>query len=111
MLSVIELDSLVARYEAMAAAARAEDWDRLVALESDVAELRQKMQATATAASAQPIAGTMTESDVLEMTRRIEHVLALDAEIRAQVEPYLESLRRLLASRARDRALRRAYGV
>ena len=40
MLTQAELDTLLAGYEAMAAAARANDWSQLAALEAELARLR-----------------------------------------------------------------------
>ena len=51
MLTPAALDALLAHYEAMAEAARANDWERLTAVEREAAALRLQLQADADAAN------------------------------------------------------------
>ncbi len=72
MLSRPTLDALLARYEAMADAARANDWDRLSALEREAAALRETARLSADAAADTAALATLREAW---------------AEIRSQVQP------------------------
>ena len=76
------LDALLARYEAMAEAARANDWDRLSALERDAAELRETARAGADAAADAATLATLPAAEAESLRAGIERLLALDAEIR-----------------------------
>ncbi|TAH43137.1 MAG: flagellar protein FliT [Betaproteobacteria bacterium] len=104
MLTPADIDALLLRYQAMADAARANDWDTLAALEREVAALRAAVIArTGDAAPNATEAATLAEG--------IRHILALDAEIRSHAEPFLTAVRKLLSDGARDRAVRGAYGA
>lgn len=95
MLTPADLDALLERYEAMAQAARANDWERLAALEREAAALRrQVMERNAGTASAP---GALPESVRAVVARGIERVLELDAEIRTHTDPFLSSVSRLLS--------------
>ncbi len=109
MLTPADLDTLIARYEAMAAAARANDWDTLAALEREAAALRNRvMQRSAGQTLA---ASKLPASAQALLARGIERVLALDAEIRSHTDPFLASVRKLLSADARENAVRSAYGA
>lgn len=91
---------------AMLDAARANDWDTLVALERDMAALRDEIQRVE---REEPLADAGTEA-----ARKAELIAAMlenDREIRQHVEPWLASVRKLLSGSARDRAVRAAYGA
>ena len=110
MLSTADLDALLDRYTAMAEAARANDWDRLSALEREASGLREAFQAAAGPDDAARIAALPpAEADALRS--RIERILALDAEIRSHTDPFLASVRKLLAGGRQERAVRNAYGA
>lgn len=95
---------LLALYEAMAEAARANDWDRLAELEAASAQLRD-------AAIAAPAAATAIADEAQrDMAAMIGRMLELDAEIRTHALPFLESTRKLLSGTVRDRNVRKAYG-
>ncbi|AYH43108.1 flagellar protein FliT [Azoarcus sp. DN11] len=105
--------SSLALYEAMSTvsaamveAARANDWDRLVTLEREMAALRDEIVHTADAAQ-EPL-GADAAAHKAEL---IATMLGNDAEIRSHVEPWLASVRKLLSGTARDRAVRAAYGA
>ncbi|MFU2488435.1 flagellar protein FliT [Thauera sp. WH-1] len=110
MLSVADLDTLLDRYTAMAEAARANDWERLSALEREAAGLREAFRAAAGPEDAARM--TALAPDEAEALRsRIERILALDAEIRVHADPFLASVRKLLAGGRQERAVRNAYGA
>lgn len=109
MLNPTALDALLARYEAMAEAARANAWDELAALEREAAALREAMRAGGEASDAAAMAA-LPEPEARALASRIEHILALDAEIRSHTDPFLASVRKLLSGNSRERAVRNAYG-
>ena len=91
---------------AMVEAARANDWDRLIALERDMAALRDEIMRAAGALQ-EPLGAA-------EAARKAELIAAMlenDVKIRQHVEPWLASVRKLLSGPARDRAVRTAYGA
>ncbi len=90
--------SLIAHYEAIAqashamlAAARAEDWGRVGALEDECRALIARLQAE----SAGAVLGAEEQQRRVQLLREI---LADDAEIRARSEPWLQELETLFAS-------------
>ena len=105
------LDALLARYEAMADAARANDWDRLSALEHEAAALRDTARASADAAADAATLATLTAAEAESLRAGIERLLALDAEIHTHTDPFLASVRKLLAGGRQERAVRNAYGA
>jgi flagellar protein FliT len=105
------LDALLARYEAMAEAARANDWERLSALEREAAELRDAARAGADAAADAATLAALPAAEAESLRAGIERLLALDAEIRAHTDPFLASVRKLLAGGRQERAVRNAYGA
>ena len=111
MLTPATLDALLARYEAMAEAARANDWDRLSALEREAAELRDAARAGADAAADAATLATLPAAEAESLRAGIERLLALDAEIRTHTDPFLASVRKLLAGGRQERAVRNAYGA
>ncbi|MBS0543656.1 MAG: flagellar protein FliT [Proteobacteria bacterium] len=111
MLTRPALDALLTRYEAMAAAARANDWDRLAALEREAAELREAARAGADAAADAVAQSALPAAERAALRAGIERMLALDAEIRNHADPFLASVRKLLAAGRQERAVRSAYGA
>ncbi|ATE59434.1 flagellar protein FliT [Thauera sinica] len=99
-----DIDALLARYQAMADAARANDWDTLAALEREAAELRAACIARAGSAAADA-------QERAALAEGMQRILALDAEIRSHAEPFLTAVRKLLSDGVRDRAVRAAYGA
>lgn len=104
-----DLDALISMYEAMAEAARANEWDTLASLEREAAALRDAFRAQGRIESAAD--GALTDEAAEGLRTRIERVLALDAEIRAHTDPFLVSVRKLLSDNNRGRAMRDAYGA
>ncbi|MFZ5464031.1 MAG: flagellar protein FliT [Pseudomonadota bacterium] len=87
----------------MVAAAQANDWERLVALEKDCAGLARHLQ------GAEPLALSAEERGrKAELIRRI---LSDDAEVRRHTEPWMEHVRQFLGGAARERKVRDAYGA
>lgn len=106
MSSLALYESMSTVSAAMVEAARANDWDRLVTLESEMAALRDEIMRAASA-SQEPLAAA-------EAARKAELIAAMlenDVEIRKHVEPWLASVRKLLSGNTRDRAVRAAYGA
>jgi flagellar protein FliT len=88
----------------MVEAARANDWDRLVALEKDCAGLARELEG---GDRPQPLAGAERERKIA----LIRQILADDAEGRRHTEPWMEQVRQFLGGGARERNVRRAYGA
>ena len=86
----------------MVDAARANDWDRLVALEQDVAHLRD----TLALEDRRPALSAEQRERKVRLIRRI---LADDAEVRRHTEPWMDSVRKMLGRGARERSVRQAY--
>ncbi len=105
------LDALLIRYEAMAEAARANDWDRLSVLEREASALREAARAGADAASNAAALDALPAGEAAALRAGIERLLALDAEIRSHADPFLASVRKLLAGGRQERAVRNAYGA
>lgn len=107
MLTQAELDTLLAGYEAMAAAARANDWSQLAALEAELARLRNAVMVRTAQADANAAALPAEQQQAL--AAGIARILELDAEIRTHTDPFLASARKFLSGRSRERAVRNAY--
>lgn len=103
MLTTQDIDALLTRYEAMADAARGNDWDRLAALEREAAALRVAVIERTIEMPAQ--------TDNAAIAEGIRRILALDSEIRLHTDPFLAAVRKLLSGGVRDRAVRNAYGA
>lgn len=91
----------------MARAAQQNDWDRLVALEQDVAHLRDALPPLAAGGRAVVPLSPEQRERKLQLIRRI---LADDAEVRRHTEPWMDSVRRFLGAGVRERCVRQAYG-
>jgi len=79
----------------MVDAARTKDWDRLIALEHDVAALRAMLKNDDNNA--------LSESALESKTRLIQRILDDDAEVRRHTEPWMERLRHFLDGAATKR--------
>ncbi|HQZ02155.1 MAG TPA: flagellar protein FliT [Thauera sp.] len=111
MLTRPALDALLTHYEAMAEAARANDWDRLSAVEREAAALRAQLQAGADAVRDANALSRLPPAEAAALREGIERLLALDAEIRSHADPFLSSVRKLLSTERQARAVRSAYGA
>jgi flagellar protein FliT len=69
----------------MVDAARANDWDRLVALELDVSMLRQRI-----ADNDEPVASPAERARKVDL---IKQIIAHDAEVRRHVEPWMAQVK------------------
>ena len=97
-----EMSKLSAR---MVEAARANDWDNLIALERSVAALRNSL-------IAEEGGGEQLSSTELDLTSQlIQRILDDDAEIRRHTEPWMEQVRQFLGSGSKRRQVEHAYGV
>lgn len=104
MLTLENGSKLLALYDAMAQAARANDWERLAALGADADALRK-----AASSDIRP-ASTLMPQDQERLAMTIRRILELEREIREHAEPALESTRKLLSSSVQGRNVRNAYG-
>ena len=84
-------------------AARAEQWERLVALEGSC---RAVVEALMLQAPGEALSGGEAE----RKAAIIRQVLALDAAIRDMTNPWLRQLQALLGTREREKKLHAAYG-
>ncbi|AWI81615.1 MAG: flagellar protein FliT [Betaproteobacteria bacterium HGW-Betaproteobacteria-13] len=94
---------LLSLYEAMAVAARENDWDQLAELEHAAADVRKSAQSASNGS-------VLSADEQRTLAGCIRSILELDREIRTHVEPALESTRKLLSTTVRDKAVRNAYG-
>lgn len=95
-----EMSALSAR---MVDAARAQDWETLIALERCVAELRDTLSKNGD--------NDLPDGDLERKSRLIQRILEDDAEVRRHTEPWMEHVRQFLGSGAKQRQVERAYGV
>jgi len=109
MLNIAAMPSQIETYEQihalstrMVEAARANDWDQLIDLEHNVADLR----ATLLAEESNPL----DPAEVEQKRRLIQYILRDDAEVRRHTEPWMEQVRRFLGGDARKQRVDRAYG-
>lgn len=108
-MGILDLLNLMARRSAeMVVAAQENDWPRLVALEQNLAMDRAHLEAI-------DPDGRMTRKLTLEEQGRkadlIRHILADGEKIMGHVQPYQDSVRRLLSTSTVGRSLRQAYAV
>ncbi len=78
----------------MVEAARANDWDRLIALERAVAELRDELLHAGDGAPESPTAAERRRQLILR-------ILEDDAEVRRHTEPWMEKVRHFLSGTGR----------
>lgn len=88
----------------MVDAARANDWESLITLESAVAVLRGKLMSEDSNVG-------LTDAELERKSRLIQQILQDDAEVRRHTEPWMEHLRQFLGSSAKQRQVERAYGA
>ncbi|MES1983086.1 MAG: flagellar protein FliT [Pseudomonadota bacterium] len=77
-------------------------WDQLVELEKQCSQRVEIMKAEDTAT-------VLNESGRLEKVALIRKILADDAEIRRQTEPWMDRLQQLMHSTGQERRLQQAY--
>lgn len=88
----------------MVTAAQANDWDNLIALESRVSTLRDRLMIEE---SASTLALSVAESD--RKSAMIRQILEDDAEIRRHTEPWMDNVRQFLGSQSQRRKMQSAY--
>lgn len=94
----------------MVDAARANDWDRLSRLERQVASLRDRIGVEeALAYPSRP--RRMSDDERARKVALIRRILDDDKEVRVHTEPWMDSVRQMLAGGARERQVRDAYGT
>lgn len=109
-MNAIDTETLLSTYDAlsattghMLAAARREDWDRLVSLEQNCAELVARLSSLE---SDDPLpTGIQHRKAAL-----LRKVLADDAAIRDITQPYLKRLEAMLGANRSEQRLLNAYG-
>lgn len=89
----------------MVGAARDNDWDRLCELERELADLRDWLRGHDAAPA------RLDETARQRKIQLIKSMLADDREIRRHTEPWMEDVRKLLASGSRARSLEATYGA
>jgi len=105
MASQIEIyEEMAALSARMVEAARAGDWDNLIALERQVTALRNTLMADEDANA------NLSADESVRKTALIQRVLDDDAEIRRFTEPWMEQVRAYLGSGAKRKQVARAYG-
>lgn len=96
-----DMSALSAR---MVTAARAQNWEQLVELESAVARLRNSLRGKDD--------NSTLDADEAERKRSlIQRILDNDAEIRRHTEPWMEHVRQFLGTQASRKRVERAYGA
>lgn len=94
--------ALADQYTAMAEAASANNWERLMQLELEARTMRERIETT-------PAGVPYVQRERVAVL--IARILELDAAVRIHVEPYLESTRKLLAETMQGNNVRKAYGA
>jgi flagellar protein FliT len=87
----------------MVEAAQANDWDRLVELEKNVAHLRDNLRR-----EDRPL--SLSSEERARKLRLIHRILNADAEVRRHTEPWMAQVRIFLGSAARERTMKQSYG-
>jgi flagellar protein FliT len=90
----------------MVSAAQANEWDRLVALETSITDLRNRL---INGEDVDPLA--LTESQSVQKAAFIRQILENDAEIRRHVEPWMDTVRQFLGSQSQRRKMQHAYAA
>lgn len=91
----------------MRLAAERNDWEHLCELEREVAHMCDRLQRE------DPPSGqvSLDETSRQRKIRLIQQILADDREIRSHVDPWMDSVKTLLAGNARQRSVQQAYGI
>lgn len=90
----------------MVNAAQANDWDSLIALESRVTMLRDRLMNEEGADSL-----VLSVAEGAQKSAMIRKILENDAEIRRHVEPWMDSVCQFLGSQSQCRKMQRAYAA
>jgi flagellar protein FliT len=110
MFNILAMPSQIKLYEQMNAlsgrmveAARANDWEQLFDLESNVAALRSQLMSEEN--------GALAPDEVEQKRRLIQNILQDDAEVRRHTEPWMEHVRQFLTGNVRKQRVDQAYGT
>ncbi len=90
----------------MVNAAQANDWDCLIALESRVTTLRDRLMNEEGDDSL-----VLSVAESAQKSAMIRKILENDAEIRRHVEPWMDSVRQFLGSQSQRRKIQQAYAA
>ncbi len=90
----------------MVTAAQANDWDSLIALESCVATLRDRLMNGEGADSL-----VLSAAERAQKSAMIRKILDNDVEIRRYVEPWMDNVRQFLGSQSQRRKMQHAYAA
>ena len=110
MSSLALLEQMSSYSTEMVDAARANDWDRLVRLERQVASLRDRMGVEEALGFQGRGSKRMSEEERQKKVALIRPILDDDKEVRVHTEPWMDNVRQLLSGGARERNVRAAYG-
>ncbi|TAJ16395.1 MAG: flagellar protein FliT [Rugosibacter sp.] len=99
-------EEMYALSEQMVAAAQANEWDKLIALESRVSILRDKLM-TEESVGVESLSG----ADRARKAAMIRKILEDNAEILCHTEPWMENVRQFLGSQHQRRKMHHAYAV
>lgn len=106
--NIAEYESVCDISSRMVEAARANDWECLCALERQAAALIEKVKASDPSAKHEIM---HNESLRRHKVALIHQILADDREIRSHAQPWLESVREMLAASTRQKAVKNIYGM
>lgn len=95
-------EEIHALYGLMVKAAQANDWDSLVAAESRVALLRDRLMS-----EGGDVALSVSESE--RISAMIRNILEHDAGIRCHIKPWMDNVRQFLGSQRQRRQMQQAY--
>ena len=104
MSSLALLEQMSSYSTEMVDAARANDWDRLVRLERQVASLRDRMGVEEALGFQGRGSKRMSEEERQKKVALIRRILDDDKEVRVHTEPWMDNVRQLLSGGARERA-------
>ena len=90
----------------MVTAAQANDWDSLIALESRVTALRDRLMNGGDSDSL-----LLSAAESAQKSAMIRKILENDAEVRRHVEPWMDSVRQFLGSQNQRRKMQHAYAA
>ena len=102
------VEAMASLSAAMVEAARANDWPRLTDLQQRQAGLRERLAALEPAGRQ---AGDVDEVGLRRKAQLIAAMLEDDKAVRAELEPWLASARKMLFTDPRSRNMRAAYGA
>lgn len=106
--NIAEYESVCDISSRMVEAARANDWEYLCSLERQAAALIEKVKTSDPSVRHEVM---HDESLRRHKVALIHQILADDREIRSHAQPWLESVREMLAASNRQKAVKNIYGL